>query len=312
MIKIEYTKEQLETYYKLIANTEAVKFKGKTFLEYYDLNWKVKLSVSLKEILCGDFEKLLEIKNQLSPKYKNHTGLKELFNYDKATSTNFTPLLSKLQPKISKFFEDSENKIEIHTCSFCNIEFINVFKTKDKQTKNGFTLDHLINKAEFPFLALSLYNLIPSCYICNSKLKGDYDIWKTESQLSKISPSSKDYAFDNKVKFKTFMKNPKLLLNKKDDFEILLKEDFTDDFQKYIEVFQLDGRYAYFKHFALEMYRKRQRYPDSRIKELAVLTKQTEEKVKQDLFGEVLYEDDLSRRSLAKFIKDLAKELGLI
>lgn len=34
------------------------------------------------------------------------------------------------------------------------------------------TLDHFYPKSEYPYLALSLYNLVPSCQTCNSSLKG--------------------------------------------------------------------------------------------------------------------------------------------
>ena len=60
------------------------------------------------------------------------------------------------------------------------------------------------------------------------------------------------------------------------------------------------------------MINKRKEYPDSRIKELAQLTKKTEEEVKQDLFGEYLFEDDLHKRPLSKLIKDISQELGLV
>lgn len=33
------------------------------------------------------------------------------------------------------------------------------------------TLDHYFPKSRYPYLALSLYNLVPSCYTCNSSLK---------------------------------------------------------------------------------------------------------------------------------------------
>ena len=51
------------------------------------------------------------------------------------------------------------------------------------------------------------------------------------------------------------------------------------------------------------MINKRKEYPNSRIKELAKLTEKTEEEVKQDLFGEYLFDDDLHKRPLSKLIK---------
>ncbi|HDS1653548.1 TPA: hypothetical protein QEL76_001465 [Stenotrophomonas maltophilia] len=42
------------------------------------------------------------------------------------------------------------------------------------------TLDHFYPKYRFPFLALSLYNLVPSCQSCNSSLKGTKDFFDVE------------------------------------------------------------------------------------------------------------------------------------
>lgn len=41
-------------------------------------------------------------------------------------------------------------------------------------------LDHFYPKAQYPYLSLSLYNLIPCCHTCNSSLKGQVDFYKTE------------------------------------------------------------------------------------------------------------------------------------
>ena len=61
------------------------------------------------------------------------------------------------------------------------------------------------------------------------------------------------------------------------------------------------------------MINKRKEYPNSRIKELALLTQKTEEEVKQDLFGEYLFEDDdLHKRPLSKLVRDISNELGLL
>ena len=73
----------------------------------------------------------------------------------------------------------------------------------------------------------------------------------------------------------------------------------------------MNNRYDYHKYKVLEMVNKRKKYPDSRIQELAVLTGQSEEEVKQDLFG-VYLSEDLHKRPLSKLIQDISEELKLI
>ena len=305
MIKVAYNQNIEDEYYELIAKSKMQQFNNRTFESYY--NRYVKLEIGgyeLKDLLCSDYERLIEIKDEIKTKYSSRNNIiKQLFNYDKAKSKTFTPKLSKLQPKISSFIQ---NKVEVDVCYFCNIEFINKFKNSKGEIKNGFTLDHYIDKGKYPYLALSLYNLIPSCYTCNSKVK------RVDS-VENLSPASTYFDFDNKVKFKTFMQNRNLLIDCEEDFALLLKEDFSDIYKQYIDVFELDGRYKYHKYKVIEMINRRKEYPDSRIKELALLTQKTEEEVKQDLFGEYLFEDeDLHKRPLSKLVRDISDELGLI
>lgn len=293
MIKIPYKQNLANDYYDLISK---IKIEKLFFEEYYDKYLKLKLNnYSLEDVLCGDFEKLEEIKNFIGSKYSKDNTIKEAFNYDRAKAK-----ISKLQPKIAKFFE---NNIEVHTCYFCNIDFINKFSTSTK-TKNGFTLDHFIDKGTYPYLALSLYNLVPSCYVCNSKVKHS-------NVIIGLSPTSQKFDFDSKVKFKTFLITPNLQVNKEADIELFLKEDFSDKYQNYLKVLELDGRYEYHKYKVIEIIRKRSEYPDSRIEELAQLTQKTVEDVKEDLFG-MYVDDNLYKHPLSKLIKDISEELELL
>ena len=299
MLKIKYSSNLEDNYYKEIAKSKADKFNGLTFEEYYNKHYKKFLTYELKEILCGNFEKLIEIKNKIGK--KNDNKIKSFLNYDKSKINNSSPLISKLQPKISNFFQEN---IEVHTCYYCNIDFINTFK-KNNETKNAFTLDHVLEKADYPFLALSLYNLVPSCYVCNSKVKD------SKIPFDDFSPTNKDFDFDEKVKFKSFITNENLQIEKDKDFYIKLIENYSNKYDKYIESLNLDSRYDYHKYKVLEMIQKRREYPDSRIKELSLLTKKTQEEIKQDLFG-IYTSEDLHQLPLSKLIKDISEELDLI
>ena len=60
--------------------------------------------------------------------------------------------------------------IGIEICPYCQRNYISSYE--EKTTAD---LDHFYPKSLYPFLALSLYNFIPSCQICNSRFKGDKD-----------------------------------------------------------------------------------------------------------------------------------------
>ncbi|MGB3751080.1 MAG: HNH endonuclease [Arcobacteraceae bacterium] len=302
MLKVKYNSSFKNSYYRLIADRKMSKFKNRTFESYYNSCIKHKLNnYSLEDILCGDFEKIKEIKESVGEKYSSQTNLmKQFFNYDKK-SASFNAKTSCFQGKISKFFEE---EVEVHTCYYCNIDFINTFK-KGKETKNAFTLDHVLEKADYPFLALSLYNLVPSCYVCNSKVKD------SKIKFDDCSPTNKNFDFNDKVKFKSFLINPNLQIEKEEDFYIKLIESYSSQYDTYIESLNLNDRYDYHKYKVIEMIKKREDYPDSRIKELSNLTQKTEEEIKQDLFG-IYLNDELHKRPLSKLIKDISEELQLI
>lgn len=60
------------------------------------------------------------------------------------------------------------------TCPYCNINVLETFRTEDDGTVRP-ALDHYYPSSRYPHLAISLYNLIPSCTNCNSLLKNDID-----------------------------------------------------------------------------------------------------------------------------------------
>lgn len=73
--------------------------------------------------------------------------------------------------------------IEKKHCFYCNDSEITIIsrkspsrnKPKDNKGRMLFDLDHFYLKSRFPFLALSFYNLIPCCGICNSTFRGVKD-----------------------------------------------------------------------------------------------------------------------------------------
>lgn len=247
-------------------------------------------NISFKCLIIGNFRTLQKIKNQINQ--KDNKYIKFLFDY--------TDLQ---QSKIAPFFEDN---LEIFTCYYCNIDYVNTYNTKNGK-KNKFTLDHYYDKSTYPYLALSLYNLIPSCYTCNSKLKGTVE-------FKNLAPSSKKYDFKNKVKFKLKMSDTckNLHIKNKDDIKINLKENYSNDFKDFIEKMHLDDRYNIHKDIVFDMIQKAELYPESRLKELQDLTGIPFQQIKKDIFNLIDESEDLSKQPFSKLIVDMSKELGII
>ena len=68
-------------------------------------------------------------------------------------------------------------KARYSICPYCQQSFsFTVQKLKGGAFRP--TLDHYYPKGKYPYLALSLHNLVPSCYSCNSSLKTTKDFYK--------------------------------------------------------------------------------------------------------------------------------------
>jgi len=196
---------------------------------------------------------------------------------------------------------------EINKINEINITKLDNLKLEEINIQNGFTLDHVIDKGEHPYFALSFYNLVPSCYVCNSKLKGSKNI-------GEISPTDISFNFHNDVKFRTNRNNQNLIIKKKEDFELDFKINDKEKYREYINVFHLKERYNFHKTNVIEFIDKKSRYSDSQIQELADFIKQNPQQLKEDIFGKFIFDKDfdLSKRPLAKLTRDIAEELGLI
>ncbi|WP_462204599.1 HNH endonuclease family protein [Klebsiella pneumoniae] len=91
--------------------------------------------------------------------------IKEVINYD---------LFSLKSKNYNAYILCSKSKLR--TCPYCN----HAYTITTYKTGRGFrpSLDHFYDKARYPHLGLSLYNLVPSCSSCNSSLKNSRNFFK--------------------------------------------------------------------------------------------------------------------------------------
>lgn len=84
-------------------------------------------------------------------------------------------------------------KLDIQTCPYCNRQYI--ITLRDKKVRPQF--DHYYSKSDYPYLALSIFNLIPCCSICNMA-KSDLDT----CQKSILYPYDEEFGYDIKFVIK--------------------------------------------------------------------------------------------------------------
>lgn len=294
-----------------------------------------KIEDDFKKLLPTQFKKMMILSyTQLAEIYETYITscidkdlnlkLNELFSYNKVKGGIF----KALSKPIIEFFKN--NDFDIHTCHYCDMVYINYFKydiilnnRKHNLIRTQFDLDHVLDKGSCPLVALSLYNLVPSCPICNGPhIKGMRRMDVNLSQRKKLSPTSELYDFDNKVKIwirpKTARNFNEVSLKHLDDYEVEFDTLLDEDYDKEIDFFYLRERYNYHKCEALRLAELKVKYTSSKIIEMSKIIcntgkgEQNErtpianiiiEQIRSDIFG--LEFSGKFHRTLHKLRKDI-------
>ena len=189
--------------------------------------------------------------------------------------------------------------LKLKTCPYCNRNY--TFIVDNDNGKLRPEIDHFYPKSIYPFLAMSFFNLIPSCSICNhtksSKVKENllnpYDIKEDSFKFTYI-PNNVEFTVVEKEKYNF------------DSFEIELKGNKSN-----IELFKLKELYKQHKDIVLELLIKKAYYPQSYIDELSNFGFSQDE-IYRFLFCNYNKDEDLHKRPLSKLIKDISIELELV
>lgn len=123
-----------------------------------------------------------------------------------------------------------------NTCTYCNRQYtftVDGNNVKERITRPAF--DHWFPKSLFPLLSLNIYNLIPSCTLCNSSAKGD-DIFHLGDYIHPYTQQ------DDDPKFKFF---PAVSDVPGDTWHVVLDRDpvANKDVDNTIKAFGLDRIY---------------------------------------------------------------------
>lgn len=189
--------------------------------ELYELNNKLMTEF----IEDYSVDELKEYQKAKEKKVKKETSLKNKYNKLKEIQTifNYNTLVSGNKDNSYKIAEIKGR----NTCTYCNRLYTITLK-KDGEFITRPQFDHWFPKSIFPLLALSFYNLIPSCSICNSSAKGDqiFSFKKLIHPYKRSSPET-DFRFsylpDGKGGWKIDLYNLKGV--EKDTFEVFKLRD---------------------------------------------------------------------------------------
>ncbi|MEO3736283.1 HNH endonuclease [Shewanella baltica] len=145
--------------------------------------------LKIKEIVTSSPSNFRKIINEVNI-ILNQTDLYKL--NDRGNITGQTKFGSLVSESIFKYktYRSSKFCINLYqsiglvnlACPYCNLETISIIQSNNKG-KMLLSLDHFYPKSLYPYLALSFYNLIPSCHNCNSNIKQDKN-FTTETHIN--------------------------------------------------------------------------------------------------------------------------------
>jgi len=203
-----------------------------------------------------------------------------VFNYDKTGAGHQTH-----QGVISGFFRKKMDDLNIHTCYYCDMAYINLYIVDDDEMKSQFDLDHALAKDDCPLVALSLHNFVPSCPVCNERLKRKNPLSDSLDGLKLVAPCSDDFDANKQIHFKVNQEKvcTSGFMRHKDCYR--MKINAHGVYASYAKLFRLEERYEYHKGEALRLLDLKRKYPMSNIRQIARLMHKTADEVKEDIFG---------------------------
>ena len=201
----------------------------------------------------------------------------------------------------------------IEVCPYCQRNYISSY---DEKTTAD--LDHFYPKSLYPFLALSLYNFIHSCQICNSRFKGNKDVWGS------VYPYEE--GFDELgVKFRTSKEVISEILGErysdfyiKIDYENLKNKEDVEKVKNSIENLGLDRVYKKsHNQYIQNLLYNIEKYPENYLENCVEMFESNVDKKKQleEYFKDIVKEPYRKRiekgEPLAKLTKDILEEFNI-
>lgn len=228
---------------------------------------------------------------------KNNENINEIFCYSKFVSL----------PETIQFM----GLLNVPVCPYCNRSFTTTI-TKDEGIRQG-QFDHYRSKSDYPWFALSLYNLIPSCPFCNH-IKSD----KKDPVLYPYKEGMNEYYC-----FKTkpingvgyLIGEPSLI----DEFDVVceiensnLTPELDNRIKNSLKIFHLEKLYENHRVFIVQIFRQRYIFNDTYLQTLCEtfsMLFSSKNEVKDMLYLRHISPEHWGEYPLSKLVHDIDKEI---
>lgn len=199
-----------------------------------------------------------------------------------------------------------------NTCTYCNRQYIfTIEKAQEGDRTQKIArpvFDHWFPKSKYPLLSLNLYNLIPSCTICNTSVKGDKS-FDLDKHIHPYVENSEASAFTFRATKKTSVTS---------EWELKIVRELGSKIDNTIKALELETIYS--MHAPLEVkdiMEFNEAYPKGYVNRLFDnlfndnRSRLSREEVYKILFGVEALSDKFLDRPFSKLKYDLLKQIGL-
>ncbi len=304
----------------------------------------------LKEIVISNPKEMNNIIEKVNGKMKE-LGISEIKYKSTKGEENFDKIFNYDVIRKNEIGYWFGKNINSNVCPYCNREHTFTYRTKDNKPKLLYDLDHFFDKATYPYLSLSFYNLVPSCGICNRIFKHEKHLNLSDNFHPYLEGFSDELRFsinntkseveENIKNYKPKISNEELKEEVEKHYGVAFFYGDLDSFRinfKYkknitleekniadkalikdkgnVDIFQLKEVYNQHKDYVVDIIQKNIVYNDDYIESLFKQFEGTLFRNKEDLMrfilGNYISEEDLGKRPLAKLTRDISEELGLL
>lgn len=211
---------------------------------------------------------------------------------------NYTWFIDKKNTAYNAY--DLCNNLEIESCIYCNRLYTSTVIVDDDELIIRPTLDHWFTQEKYPLLALSFYNLIPSCSPCNSSVKHSATFNLNKNIHPYIDKNiTQDYKLHSKYdnSLNTFKVTVKIRKNSPKKSKILST----------LASMKIEEIYGSHQAELADLDILQRKYNDSYLKSLGKLLdkKFTAEEVYRIMFGVEFEDENFYKRPLSKLKKDI-------
>ena len=248
----------------------------------------------IKELLLANRKKLKDYIGKFGciSKKKSDTLLKKVFRYDTYSKR--------------KTVVEILGKMNVTVCPYCNRQYIFTLKSGKARPQ----LDHYYPKNKYPYLALSLYNMVPSCSICNMA-KSSLNTIKYPVLYPFEEPPKYDFKFE--MQLKKDANFVKVIQGISEDISIKLNVgDDASSVKNQVEKLHLNELYNEHTDYVRDILKSRYINSDSRIDDLyrsfPKLFASVDE-VRSLLYMTNIDESQWGKRPLSKLTHDIDEQL---